>query len=92
MATVKDPYRQGPSTVKLFTVVINNVTWDQSYKTFYVRNLRSFVISWGVCPSGISSLGLCLRVRLGASLALKYRAMEMTESDKHTRGRIFSRV
>ncbi len=24
-------------------------SWDQSYKTFYGRNLRMFVISWSVC-------------------------------------------
>ena len=25
-------------------------TWVQCFKTFYVRNLRFFLISWSVCP------------------------------------------
>jgi hypothetical protein len=29
-------------------------TWAQCYKTFYVHNLRMFVIAWGQCYKKIS--------------------------------------
>ncbi len=51
------PNPMGPTCAALF--------WAQSYKTFYVCNLRMFVPSLIVFPfEGLSSLVFCLRVRL----------------------------
>jgi hypothetical protein len=37
-------------------IFVESVIRDQSYKTFYVRNARNFVLSWIVCENRLERL------------------------------------
>jgi len=59
---------------KFVEILLPQRLWAQRYKTFYICNLRMFVISSGVLSlARLSTLLYCLWVRLGAYPRVEHR-------------------